>query len=152
VIGFGGLLRWQMPGMGPQHLYRVADALLDTEVVTSYAWRAIDVIPPRVLPPAATVIALTPLLDPRTVGALADLSHRGFDLLILEISPEQLLGPALASVDPVAVRLWGLLRQARRNSLRRAGIAVTQGVPPEPLEVVLARAREYRRFAPRATA
>ncbi|MHB1525325.1 MAG: DUF58 domain-containing protein [Candidatus Dormibacteria bacterium] len=152
VVGFGGLLRWLMPGMGPQHLYRVADALLDTEVVTSYAWRAIDVIPPRVLPPAATVIALTPLLDPRSVGALADLHHRGFDLLVLEIAPEGLLGSAVATVDPVAVRLWGLLRQARRNRLGRAGIAVTQWLPEEPLEVVLARAREYRRFAPRATA
>ncbi len=152
VIGFGGLLRWLTPGMGPQHLYRVVDALLDTEVVTSYAWRAIDVIPPRVLPPAATVIALTPLLDPRSVGALADLAHRGFDLVVLEISPEGLLGSALASVDPVALRLWGLLRQARRNHLSRAGIAVIQWLPREPLEVALARAREYRRFAPAATA
>lgn len=152
VIGFGGVLRWLTPGMGPQHLYRVADALLDTEVVTSYAWRAIDVIPPRVLPPAATVIALTPLLDPRSVGALADLHHRGFDLVVLEISPAGLVGAGAAAVDPLALRLWGLLQQARRNRLIRAGIAVTQWLPEEPLEVALARAREYRRFAPRATA
>ncbi len=152
VIGFGGLLRWLLPGMGQQHLYRVVEALLDTEVVMSYAWRAIDVIPPRMLPPAATVIALSPLLDPRSVGALADLHHRGFDLVVLEISPESLLGPAAAAVDPLALRVWTLLRQARRHRLAMAGIPITQWLPDRPLEVVLAEAREYRRFAPRATA
>ena len=149
VIGFGGLLRWLLPGMGTQHLYRVVETLLDTEVVASYAWRAIDVIPARVLPPAATVIALSPLLDPRTVGALADLQHRGFDLFVLEISAESLLGPAAQQVDPLALRFWTLLREARRRRLMMAGIPVTQWVPEQPLEAALAQAREYRRFAPR---
>lgn len=152
LIGFGGLLRWLMPGMGAQFLYRVADALLDTEVVTSYAWRAIDVIPPRVLPPAATVIALSPLLDPRSVGALADLHYRGFDVVVVEISPEGLLGARSAEVDPLALRTWAMLRRARRNRLARAGVAISEWLPGEPLDVALAKAREYRRFAPRASA
>ncbi len=149
VIGFGGLLRWLLPGMGSQHLYRVVETLLDTEVVASYAWRAIDVIPPRVLPPQATVVALSPLLDPRSVGALADLQHRGFDLLVVEIAAESLLGPAARQVDPLAIRFWSMLRQARRRRLQMTGIAVVQWEPGEPLEPVLAQAREYRRFAPR---
>lgn len=152
LIGFGGLLRWLMPGMGSQFLYRVADALLDTEVVTSYAWRAIDVIPPRVLPPAATVIALSPLLDPRSLGALADLHYRGFDVVVLEISAEGLLGARSAEVDPLALRTWGMLRRARRNRLARAGVGISEWIPGEPLDVALAKAREYRRFAPRASA
>jgi uncharacterized protein (DUF58 family) len=138
--------------MGTQFLYRVADALLDTEVVTSYAWRAIDVIPPRVLPPAATVIALSPLLDPRSVGALADLHYRGFDVVVVEISPEGLLGARSAEVDPLALRTWAMLRRARRNRLARAGVAISEWLPGEPLDVALAKAREYRRFAPRASA
>ncbi|MHB1501832.1 MAG: DUF58 domain-containing protein [Candidatus Dormibacteria bacterium] len=152
VIGFGGLLRWLLPGMGSQHLYRVVETMLDTEVVASYAWRAIDVIPARVLPPAATVIALSPLLDPRTVGAVVDLEHRGFDLMVLEISAESLLGPAAQQVDPLAVRMWTMLRQARRHRLLMAGIPVTHWLPDQPLEAVLAQAREYRRFAPRSIA
>ncbi len=135
--------------MGSQHLYRVVETLLDTEVVASYAWRAIDVIPPRVLPPQATVVALSPLLDPRSVGALADLQHRGFDLLVVEIAAESLLGPAARQVDPLAIRFWSMLRQARRRRLQMTGIAVVQWEPGEPLEPVLAQAREYRRFAPR---
>jgi uncharacterized protein (DUF58 family) len=152
LIGFGGLLRWLMPGMGAQFLYRVADSLLDTEVVTSYAWRAINVIPPKVLPPAATVIALSPLLDPRSLGALADLHYRGFDVMVVEISPEALLGEKSSQVDPIALETWGLLRRARRNRLARAGIAIVEWLPGEPLDVAMAKAREYRRFAPRASA
>jgi len=152
VVGFGGLLRWLLPGMGQQHLYRVVETLLDTEVVASYAWRQIDVIPVRVLPPAATVIALTPLLDPRSIGALVDMHHRGFDLVVLEISAEDLLGPAARDVDQVALRLWTMLRDARRNRLMGAGIPISLWRSGQPLEAVLAQAREYRRFAPRSIA
>ena len=41
-------------------LYRIVDALLDTEITLSYAWKAIDVVPARTLPPQALVVALTP--------------------------------------------------------------------------------------------
>jgi hypothetical protein len=33
------------------------------------------------------VLALTPLLDERAVGALLDLRARGFDLVVIEVSP-----------------------------------------------------------------
>ena len=68
-------------------LYRIVDSLLDTEIVLNYAWKDLDVIPRRTLPPKALVIALTPLLDERAAGALIDLRARGFDLAIVEISP-----------------------------------------------------------------
>lgn len=152
VVGFGGLLRWLLPGLGPRHFYRVVEALLDTQVVTSYAWRAIDVIPPRVLPPAATILALTPLLDPRSLGALADLHHRGFELVVLEIGPERFLPRSSSSPDPLALRLWQLLRVARRRSLQRAGVIVVEWPAGISLEAVLAQVREYRRFARRSVA
>jgi uncharacterized protein (DUF58 family) len=152
VVGFGGVLRWLLPGMGPRHFYRVVESLLDTQVVTSYAWRAIDVIPPRVLPPAATILAITPLLDPRTLGALADLHHRGFDLVVLEVAPERFLPRSGRGVDPLALRLWGLLRVARRRSLQRAGVIVPEWPEGVALETLLAQAREYRRFARRSVA
>ncbi|HVB14187.1 MAG TPA: DUF58 domain-containing protein [Candidatus Dormibacteraeota bacterium] len=153
VVGFGGLLRWLLPGMGPRHFYRVVESLLDTQVVTSYAWRQIDVIPPRVLPPAATIVAISPLLDPRSLGALADLHHRGFDLVVLEIAPERFLPRAgRSSPDPLALRLWGLLRVARRRSLQRAGLIVVEWPEGVVLETLLAQVREYRRFARRSVA
>ena len=87
LIGYGGILRWLAPGTGTVQLYRIVDALLDTEIVLSYYWKEIDVIPRRVLPPNALVIALSPLLDPRSVGALLDLRARGFDLAVIDVSP-----------------------------------------------------------------
>ena len=63
LVGFGGILRWLAPGMGTVQLYRIVDALLDTQIVLSYYWKEIDVIPRRTLPPNALVIALSPLLD-----------------------------------------------------------------------------------------
>ncbi|MGA7173219.1 MAG: DUF58 domain-containing protein [Candidatus Dormiibacterota bacterium] len=152
VVGFGGLLRWLLPGLGPRHFYRVVESLLDTQVVTSYAWRAIDVIPPRVLPPSATVVALTPLLDARSLGALVDLHQRGFDLVVLEIDPERFLPRTGRRPDPVALRLWELLRVARRRSLQRAGLIVLEWPEEVALEALLAQVREYRRFARRSVA
>ena len=44
-------------------------------------------MPRRLLPARALVIALSPLLDERGIGALLDLRARGYDLVVLEISP-----------------------------------------------------------------
>ena len=77
LISFGGILRWLEPGMGTVQLYRIVDALLDTQIILSYYWTGIDVIPQRTLPPNALVIALSPLLDGRSVDALLDLRARG---------------------------------------------------------------------------
>ena len=76
LVSFGGVLRWLEPSMGSVQLYRIVDALLDTDIALSYAWKGADVIPPRTLPPQALVIGLTPLLDERSV-ALARAGGRG---------------------------------------------------------------------------
>src|SRR5262249_28614082 len=87
LVGFGGVLNWLRPSTGLVQLYRTVDSLLDREIVLNYAWKALGVIPRRTLPPKALVLALTPLLDERAVGALLDLRARRFDLAIVEISP-----------------------------------------------------------------
>ncbi len=66
LVAFGGILRWLEPGGGLVQRYRLVDALLETGVEFSYAWKDVNVIPARTLPPGALVIALTPLLDERT--------------------------------------------------------------------------------------
>ena len=73
--------------MGLVQLYRIVDALLDTQIILSYYWTGIDVIPRRTLPPNALVIALSPLLDARSVDALLDLRARGHDLAFIDVSP-----------------------------------------------------------------
>src|SRR5207247_10988556 len=68
-VTFGGMLNWLLPSTGAGQLYRIIDAMLDTQIVLNYAWQDIQVVPRRTLPPRALVAALTPLLDDRAVHA-----------------------------------------------------------------------------------
>ena len=101
------------------------DALLETDVEFSYAWKGIDTIPPRTLPPKALVIAVTPLLDERSIAALLDLRARGYDLVVVEVSPEEIVQTG-DGIDALAYRLWLLQRAALRARFERAGVAVAQ--------------------------
>jgi uncharacterized protein (DUF58 family) len=147
LISFGGILRWLLPGMGTLQRYRIVDALLDTEVVLSYYWRNIDVIPPRTLPPSALVVALTPLLDERSVGALLDLRARGFDLAVVDVSPVPFARPRGTRLDELAYRIWRLRRDALRNRFARAGVAVAEWQHRDDLQVILEEVRRFRRYA-----
>ncbi len=123
-LTFGGMLNWLLPSTGTRQLYRIVDAMLDTQIGLSYAWRSVDVVPRRTLPPHALVLALTPLLDERAVGALLDLRGRGFDLVVIEVSPLSFLPPPQSDVEVLAQRLWRLQREAVRGRFERAGVPV----------------------------
>ncbi len=123
-VTFGGMLNWLLPATGTAQLYRLVDSLIDTQIVLNYAWRDIDVIPRRTLPPKAMVIALTPLLDDRAVGALLDLRSRGFDLVVVEISPEPFMPAPSGELATLARRLWQLRRDALRGRFQEAGVPV----------------------------
>jgi len=147
LIGFGGILRWLVPGGGVVQLYKVVDALLDTQIVLSYYWKEIDVIPRRTLPPKALVVALSPLLDERTVAALLDLRARRFDLAVLEISPLPFARRPDHALDGLAYDIWALRRDALRHRLRRAGVGVADWHADDPLPAALEEVRAYRRRA-----
>jgi uncharacterized protein (DUF58 family) len=147
LVSFGGILRWLQPGMGTVQLYRVIDALLDTEVVLSYYWTNIEVIPRRMLPPSALVIALTPLIDRRSVGALLDLRARGFDLAVIDVSPVPFTLRPSSGLDATAYDIWTLHREAVRHRLQSAGVAVAEWREGTPLQAVLEEVRAFRRYA-----
>jgi uncharacterized protein (DUF58 family) len=147
LVTFGGILRWLLPAMGHAQRYRIVDALLETGIELNYAWKDANVIPARVLPPNALVIAVTPLLDRRSVTALLDLRARGYDLAILEISPESYAEPGTNDLDRLAHRLWLLRRAALRARYERLGVAVAQWDDERPLAVALEGVGAYRRRA-----
>jgi uncharacterized protein (DUF58 family) len=147
LVAFGGILRWLEPGGGLVQQYRLVDALLETGVEFSYAWKDVSVIPARTLPPRALVIAVTPLLDERSLSALADLRGRGHDLVVLEISPEPYLEPGDDPGDEVALRLWRLQRAELRAGFERLGAAVATIGDETTIEEALEGVRAYRRHA-----
>jgi len=146
LVNFGGTVRWQLPGMGLRQAYRIVDALLSTDRILSYAWKGIDVIPAQTLPPRALVIAITPLLDERTTSALLDLRGRGFDLVIVEVSPLPFVSIARSEEDGLAYRLWLMKREGMRHEYWRAGVPVTQWKQGLPLVAALQEVEQFRRF------
>lgn len=145
LVAFGGTLRWLEPRSGLVQHYRLVDALLETRVRFSYAWKNVNVIPARTLPPRALVIAVTPLLDPRAVAALLDLRARGFDLAVVEVAADPYAVPGGDELDDLARRLWVLRRDALRAQLGALGVAVAQWRDDTPLDAVLEGVRTYRR-------
>jgi uncharacterized protein (DUF58 family) len=147
LVSFGGVLNWLIPASGVVQLYRIVDALLDTEIVLNYAWKDLDVIPVRTLPPKALVVALTPLIDKRSVAALLDLRRRGFDLAVIEIDPAPYVEPGKDELERLAFRLWRLRREALRAEYERVGVPVVPWRDGESLQVALQEVRSFRRGA-----
>jgi uncharacterized protein (DUF58 family) len=144
LVSFGGALRWLRPVMGLRQQYRIVDALIETELVRSYSSTSIDVIPRRVLPPQALVIALTPLLDQRTIGALLDLRARGFDLVVLDISPIPYAADP-PDTGELAWRLWTMWRRALHHRYERAGVPVVEWSTERPLLAAIEEVTAFRR-------
>ena len=147
VVDFGGTLHWLQPGFGTTQLYRIVDALLSSQIAFSYAWRAADSIPRRVLPPGALVLAVTPLLDERSVRLMSDLCMRGCDLTVIEVSPLEHTAVGPTTSDRLAFVLWRLQREALRTRLRALGIAVAVWHQDEMLGPALEGVNAFRRSA-----
>jgi uncharacterized protein (DUF58 family) len=152
LIAFGGSIRWLVPAMGLAQGYRIVESLLDARIAMSMVWMGVDVIPPGSLPPKALVIALSPLLDNRSVEALLDLRGRGFDLVIVELAPEAYIAGPADAFALTARRLWRMQRELLRDRFRRLGVPVASWDPSEPLDAVLEEVRAFRRNVRRASA
>jgi uncharacterized protein (DUF58 family) len=145
LIAFGGSIRWLVPSMGLGQSYRIVDTLIGAQAAASFVWKGVDLIPPRSLPAKALVIALTPLVDVRTVEALLDLRGRGFDLAVIEVSPEALLPPPDDDLDGTIRRLWAMQRELLRDRFRQLGVPVVVWSSGASLEAALEEVRAFRR-------
>jgi len=147
IVGFGGVLRWVLPSAGTTQTYRILDSLIDTQVVASYAWRDVAVIPGRTLPPNALVLALSPLSDARMRTALADLRARGVDLAVIDISPLPFVRKPPGDLGDLAWRVWRLQREQLGSQYRAMGVPVVEWAGDRSVDEVLAQIREVRRYA-----
>ena len=133
LLRFGGDIEWIIPGSGLRQQYRIADALLESEVARMHRWRDTSLIPRRILPPQSLIVALTPRLDWRVTRALLNLRRRGYQVSIVEVDPLLYLADAEAAAWPLAWRTWLLERDAVRTQLAGAGIALASWGPDEPI-------------------
>jgi len=147
LVSFGGVINWLHVSSGVVQLYRILDSLLDAEIFLSYAWKGVDLLPVRALPPEALVVALSPLLDERAVRTLLDLRARGFDLAVIEISPVPFAPAGRDELDKLARRLWLLRREALRSRYLRLGVPVVEWNAGVPLQAALEEVRRFKRHA-----
>jgi len=147
LVSFGGFLSWLLPASGTQQLYRIVDSLIQMDIVLSFAAKGVDFLPPRSLPPKALVIALSPLLDARSAAALLDLRARGFDLVVVEVSPVPFVDPGKGELADLSYRLWRLSRESLRARYERAGVPVVEWLDGVPLNVPLEEVAAFRRYA-----
>jgi len=147
LVEYCGPFRWVRPNSGRAHHERILEALLRADVMFSYVTQEVALVPRRVLPPQALIIAISPLLDPRFEKALVDLASRGFDLLVLSPSPIALVRRAMraSAVAEAACRLWALDRRTRADALHRLGITIVDWDPAEPLGAALGGLSRSRR-------
>lgn len=148
LLSFGAVLSWLTPAAGTYQLYRIVDALLASDVRLSYAWKDVTHLPRRLLPARALVLALSPLLDARGIGALLDLRARGYDLAVLEVSPMAHTPADAGGSDRLPVRLWRLQRDTLRTRFETLGVPVAHWeYPHTSLEIAIEEVTTFRRHA-----
>jgi uncharacterized protein (DUF58 family) len=145
LVSFGGVMRLVRPNSGLRQLYVIVDTLLSSQVFKSFAWKDVGVVPPRVLPPKALVLALSPLEDERALTALVDLRSRGADLVVVEVAPDPLVVSEPGVAGDVARRLWSLERARRRDRYRSLGVPVVEWTAERPLTEVLREVQAWPR-------
>ena len=140
LITYGGNIQWIRPRTGRRQIETLLEALLPTSMAANYSFQGLDLLPPRVLPPGALVIALSPLIDPRFTKVVANLAGRGFDVLLLALSPLELMRPFMkqSPLDALAARLWTLNRRSTLDALQEVGLPAVEVRPDLPLDAALA--------------
>ena len=137
VVGFGGVMRWVTADAGRVQRQRILEHLLGMGSVLTYAAKDVSVIPARALPPRALVVALSPLLDSRATGTLADLARRGYGLVVVDTSPRPLLPQARTWSRDLAQRVFLVEREILVSRLAEVGVPVVPWEGPGTLDVVL---------------
>lgn len=141
LVLFGSWLSWVAPAMGQRQLYRMMEAMLASRTGWS-SGADVGRLPRAALPPGASVVAFSPLLDMPFVEVLRDLRQRNFPVVVVDVLNAE---PASRHHhrDQLAQRIWRIERQALRFSLSELGISVTSWAGEADLTLPLEQ-RRYR--------
>jgi hypothetical protein len=95
------------------------------------------------------VIAFTPMIDDRSLKAIADIHARGFPVVLIDVLPEGEVAPGRGPEAEIAHRVWRLQREAARFEFETQGIPVVRWSGDRPLDASVAALPPLRR-RPRA--
>lgn len=130
LVIYGGVLTWVRPESGRTQRWRLLRELRDAATTPTYAAKDLRVVPRRVLPPHAAVIAVSSLIDPGFVDVVGSLKARGWSVGILYVGPRSAL-TARSQSERLALRLLALDHRIRLDRLRERGIKICPAnVPP----------------------
>lgn len=142
LIEYGGILEWLPPRSGLLHMRRLLDRLAEARVSESFGYRDPATISPLGLPAGALVLVLSPLLDDRSFQMLSGLVGRGFDPVVLYVSPfsavEHRNGSGRTEKDALSDERT--FQEERLQVLRGQGLRFAEWNGSAPLEVCLERA------------
>ena len=140
LLDVGRTIRWLPPRLGRRHLHTIVDALLATEVFPHDIDPQRAVLPAN-LPPSATIVAISPLLNERTLSMLVTLRSRGHDIMVIK--------PALPepedSISTLARRVFTVGNELNERWLRERQVVVIPWKPEDSLEHVLRRVAVLKR-------
>lgn len=146
LLLFGTELLWVAPAMGQRQLYRLMETMLTIRPGWSSSGQ-LTRLPRAALPPGASVVAFSPLLDMPFVEALRDLRQRNFPIVVVDVLNTEPQASRHRQ-DQVARRIWRMERQAVRFSLSELGVSVTswsgQGALSLPTEQRAYQKRGWR--------
>jgi len=137
LVEYGSRLR-SLPRMaGRAQVRRALDWLAAVTVVPEGVDATARLLGPRVLPPNALLIMLTPLVDDRTTQILATLAQRARSVVAVDTLPPQARPDDAGEWAELAWRLWQMEREAVISRLREVGVPVVRWEGTGSLDLVL---------------
>ncbi|MDQ6874837.1 MAG: DUF58 domain-containing protein [Actinomycetota bacterium] len=144
LVEYGARLRFLPPMAGRIQVRRALDWLPQVAVWPEGADAGVRLLGPRVLPPHALLIVLTPLVDERTTTILATLAQRAQSVVAVDTMPPGVRPPPEGEWSELAWRLWQMEREAVIGRLREVGVPVVRWEGTGSLDLVL---RDVSRMA-----
>jgi len=117
------VLKWLAPSPGNRQFFRIVEMAFGVRFPSEVA-PDLDRVPRIALPPRALVVLFSPLLDRRSLNAVADLRQRGVSLVVVDVLRYEPPSDPRLPVSALAVRLWRLDRAALRANLASLGVPV----------------------------
>lgn len=137
---FGPRPRLLRAGSGRRHYQAALEWLVDLGGNPGGVWPVDRLLGSGLLPPRATVLMLTPLLDEQSAHGLAVLARSGRPLVAVDVLPADLHAGYGHRWGPAAERLWRLERANTVGRLREVGVPVEPWQGAGSLDVVLRHA------------